>query len=121
DDEAMVVEANDDEDEDEDWDALEAAADEEAKAAEEDRGALAARRSVRSRKPRDEVFPMVGEGPEPLRLRKRLLETLAGIREGAVCARLLVGAAELAEQLGEPDEARSLYRRALDADPRDVV
>src|SRR5690606_3806709 len=115
----LVIEASEDEDEDEDWEALEAA---EAEAqAEEDRGAQAARRTVRSRKPRDEVFPMVGDGPEVLRLRRRLLERLTSTREGALRARLLVGAAEVAEQLGEADAARSLYRQALDADPSDVV
>jgi lipopolysaccharide biosynthesis regulator YciM len=117
----MAVEA-DDEDE-EDWEALEAEADAQAAAAKvaADRGALAARRSVRSRKPRDEVFPMVGDGPDALRLRQRVLETLAKPREGGVRARLLVGAAELAEQLGETDRARELYVGALEADPTDVV
>src|SRR5690606_22919859 len=58
--------------------------------------------------------------PEALRLRRRLLERLTSTREGALRARLLVGAAEVAEQLGEADAARSLYRQALDADPSDV-
>src|SRR5690606_31910057 len=100
--EALIVQAGESDGEEferEDWEALEAAADAEARAVEEDRGALAARRTVRSRKLREEVFPMVGHGPDALRLRKRLLETLAADRQGAVCARLLVGAAELAEQL----------------------
>ena len=119
-DEEMVFEAGEDEDDDVDWDALEAEQ-EVIVEAEPDRGALAARRSVRSRKPRDEVFPMVGDGPDALRLRKRLLLSLGGSREGSVRARLLVSAAELAEQVGEADDAREAYRGALEADPTDVV
>ncbi|HJL16177.1 MAG TPA: hypothetical protein RMH99_10995 [Sandaracinaceae bacterium LLY-WYZ-13_1] len=123
DEDELLVEAGElDEDE---WAAIAEAEAAEAEAAPApgapDRGALAARRSVRSRKPRDEVFPMVGGGAEALRLRKRLLANLAERREGGVRARLLVSAAELAEQLGEGDEARALYRGALETDPTDVV
>ncbi|MEC7525602.1 MAG: hypothetical protein VYE22_37315 [Myxococcota bacterium] len=108
---------------DEEWAEIEAAeaAEQEAAAAAPDRGALAARRSVRSRKPRQESFPMVGDGPEAMRLRMRLLRDLAESKEGPVRARLLVGAAELAEQLGEGEDARDGYRAALEADPSDVV
>lgn len=120
-----TAEGEDDDWEDEDWDAIEAAeAEEAAKAAAQaaqDRGALAARRSVRSRKPRDETFPMVGGGVEALRLRKKLLTDLASQKSGAVKARLLTSAAELCEQLGEADEARALYRQALSEDRTDVV
>ncbi len=120
----FTVEATEGEDDDEDWEDVEAQAEQPEQAAardRSDRGALAARRSVRSRKPRDEVFPMVGEGTDALKLRKRLLTTLAQTRDGGRRARLLVGAAELSEQLGDSDEARELYRSALDADPTDVV
>ena len=109
---------------DEEWaeiEAAEAAQEEVVVEAEPDRGALAARRSVRSRKPRQESFPMVGSGPDALRLRVRLLRDLAESKQGAVRARLLVGAAELAEQLGEVEDARAAYRAALEADPQDVV
>ncbi|HBQ19013.1 MAG TPA: hypothetical protein DEF51_50440, partial [Myxococcales bacterium] len=64
---------------------------------------------------------MVGSGPDALRLRVRLLRDLAESKQGAVRARLLVGAAELAEQLGEVEDARAAYRAALEADPQDVV
>ncbi|MFK7990298.1 MAG: hypothetical protein AB8I08_30030 [Sandaracinaceae bacterium] len=123
DEDALVVEAGD-EDED-DWDdeawAEIAAAEEAADAEADDRGAQAARRSVRSRKPRDEVFPMVGGSPEALRLRRRLLLALAPERGGGERARLLVSAAELAEKLGDAEDAAAHYREAYEADPEDVI
>ncbi len=120
----LIVDASaedDDEWSDEDWEAIEAAEAEQQRQAEQDRGAMAARRSVRSRKPRDESFPMVDGGAEALRLRRRLLMSLAESRDGGIRARLLVSAAELAEQLGDADGARELYRSAIEADPADVV
>ncbi len=124
----------DDDWDDEDWAAIEAAeaeadaaaaaaaaADAASAPAANDRGAVAARRTVRSRKPRDERFPLIGDGPEALRLRLRLLKSLAENRQGQVRARLLVGAAELAEQTGDADEARELYVQALASDPTDLV
>lgn len=106
------------EEEDEDWEAIEAA---EAEQAARDRGAIAARRSVRSRKPREESFPMVGDGPDVLRLRHRLLTHLASARQGGIAARLYAAAAEISEQLGETADARALYKKAIEADPTDVV
>ncbi len=124
--ESTETDEGDEDWDDEDWEAIEAAEAAEAAAAQaaqaaQDRGAIAARRSVRSRKPRDETFPMVGDGIEALRLRKRLLTTLAAQKTGAVKARILTSAAELCEQLGDADEARALYRQALNEDRTDVV
>ncbi|MBX3273311.1 MAG: hypothetical protein KF729_23815 [Sandaracinaceae bacterium] len=122
--EMVVAAAGDDGDWDEDELAAIEAAEREAEAqAREarDRGAEAARRSVRSRKPRDEHFPMVGDGGEALRLRRRLLEKMAEARDGELAARLHVAAAEIAEQLGEADDARALYEEALEEAPDDVV
>ncbi len=86
-----------------------------------DKGAQAAMRSVRSRKPRKETFALVGNTPAALRSRRDLLRELANGASGSTKARLLVACAEIAEQLGEGEDAHDLYESARAADPRDVV
>ncbi|MBX3251688.1 MAG: hypothetical protein KF901_31210, partial [Myxococcales bacterium] len=87
----------------------------------QDRGAAAASRTVRHRKPRDERFPYVGRDAETARRRAALLLELADRREGVSRARLASAAAELFERVGATEDAQSAYTQALDADPRDVV
>ena len=86
-----------------------------------DAGALAARRTVRRRKPREEHLPLVGQGAEVLRQRRDLLRELASRAESAGRARCWVAAAELSEQLGDGEAAQREYGEALAADPRDVL
>jgi tetratricopeptide (TPR) repeat protein/uncharacterized protein HemY len=86
-----------------------------------DAGAEAARRSVRGRKKRPETFPLVGVTREALTARRGLLEALAHSAIGAQKAQLLTSAAELAQQVGEPEEALQLLARAHEADPHDAV
>lgn len=87
----------------------------------DDRGAAAALRTVRSRKPRKESFPLVGRSTEAVAARRALLEALAHKATGGAKARLLTAAAELCEQLGDPSAARVLYASAREADPQDPV
>ncbi len=90
-------------------------------AARPDAGAEAARRTVRGRKKRPETFPLVGVTREALTARRELLEALAHSAIGAQKAQLLTSAAELAQQVGEPEEALQLLARAHEADPHDAV
>ncbi|AKF08213.1 hypothetical protein [Sandaracinus amylolyticus] len=92
-----------------------------AAAAARDRGAAAARRTVRSRKPRVEVFPLVGRGADALAARRDLLLRLAEGRSGSQRARLLLAAAELDHQLGRADDAREHTLLAREADASDPV
>ncbi|MBW2460493.1 MAG: hypothetical protein JRH11_02520, partial [Deltaproteobacteria bacterium] len=108
-------------DEDEDEDAHEQSARSRSVVPAGDAGAQTAARTVRNRKPRVEVFPLVGRSPDAMRARVALLQTLATKATGSPRARLLVAAAELSEQLGEGDVATGLYGDAHEADPRDVV
>ena len=86
-----------------------------------DRGAIAARLSVRSRKPRKEHFPLVGRTPAHLAARAEFLETLAGKAKGAHASRLFVAAAELRRAIGGADAAaaEALLDRAVEAAPTD--
>ncbi|UJR79184.1 hypothetical protein [Sandaracinus amylolyticus] len=86
-----------------------------------DRGAAAARRTVRSRKPRVEVFPLVGRGADALGARRDLLLRLAEGRTGSARARLLLAAAEIDHQLGRADDAREHTLLAREADATDPV
>ena len=86
-----------------------------------DRGAQAARRTVKYRKPREEHMALVGRSPDALRARAQLLRALADERRGSARSRLLTAAAEMCERLGEADEARELYREARKADPNDPI
>ncbi|MDH5490373.1 MAG: hypothetical protein OEY14_00220, partial [Myxococcales bacterium] len=89
----------------------------------QDQGAATARRTVRYRKPRREHFPLVGSGPDALRARKALILDLAHASSTRPKARakLLVSAAEIAEQLGEPAEASEHLVAARAADPSDLM
>jgi tetratricopeptide (TPR) repeat protein len=86
-----------------------------------DRGAAAARRSVRSRKPRVEHFPFVGRSKAALEARSELLSALAEVSESTAKARLFVAAAELDLQRGERDAAAEKVHAARGADSRDVA
>ncbi len=81
--------------------------------AREDRGAKAALRTVRSRKPRTERLPLVGMDESALRARVELLMALAQRKSAAERASLLVQAAELCEQLDDRQRARELYGQAI--------
>ena len=70
-----------------------------------DRGAIAARASVRSRKPRKELFPLVGRTSAHAAARADLLDALAKNAAGVRRARLLVSAAELRREAGQPSDA----------------
>ncbi len=83
----------------------------------EDRGAAAALRTVRARKPRSENLPLVG-GDEPARrARAAMLQALAKKRTGRTEAQLLTQAAALHEEVGDTTAGRALYEEALAADP----
>jgi cellulose synthase operon protein C len=86
-----------------------------------DQGAVAARRTVRYRKPREEHFPLVGRTREALHARRELLCHLAESSQGPHAATLWVTAGELSEQLGDFDRAHDLYRSARGANERDLV
>lgn len=86
-----------------------------------DRGAAAARRSVRSRKPRVEHFPLVGRSKAALEARSELLSALADVSTSAAKARLFVAAAELDLERGQKEVALEKVHAAREADPRDVV
>jgi tetratricopeptide (TPR) repeat protein len=87
--------------------------------AQSDRGAMAARFSVRSRKPRKELFPLVGRTPQHRLARAELLESLATKSKGPHAARLLVSAAELRRGTDTEGQIDGLLARALDAAPTD--
>jgi Flp pilus assembly protein TadD len=84
-----------------------------------DRGAETAKRTVRRRKPRREVLPLVGTGASASRARVELLVALAEGASKPHRARLLASAAELCERTGN---ARSveLYDRAHREAERDL-
>lgn len=86
-----------------------------------DRGAQAARRSVRSRKPRKELFPLVGHSDTARRAQLELLTQLAEKSTGAKAARILATAADLAGASGDAELASSLRARARAADVSDVL
>jgi len=86
-----------------------------------DRGAATALRTVRTRKPRAERFPLVGRSDDALRARAMLLVDLAERAQGGARARLLSAAAEMLTQLGHGDDARALWLQAREADPGDVL
>jgi hypothetical protein len=88
-----------------------------------DRGAQAARRTVRSRKPRREVFPLVGRQPSALAARAEMLELSAQTESisAASRARALLAAAELRLQLGELDAVEPLVLRAHELDPSSLA
>ncbi|MEM8609516.1 MAG: hypothetical protein AAGF92_20610 [Myxococcota bacterium] len=86
-----------------------------------DTGAQAAQRTVFQHAPRHESLPLVGNDADAQRRRIVLLSALADRSAGSARARLLAGAAELHDQLGETDAAIAAYRLALESDARDVV
>ncbi|MBT8480764.1 MAG: hypothetical protein HKP36_04195 [Myxococcales bacterium] len=86
-----------------------------------DPGALAAQRTLLERRPREEALPLVGETPEAMKRRVKLLEALGRRAVGSACARLLTSAGELCERLEAYDAAGRHYAQALSADARDVV
>ena len=86
-----------------------------------DTGAQAAQRTVFQHASRKQTLPLVGDERASKARRITLLRSLAERKSGSIRARLLTSAGELYEQLGEPDQALLVYRRALDADARDVV
>lgn len=80
----------------------------------EDRGAQAARRTVRARKPRVEVLPLVGRTRDATRSRIALMEQLAEeSSDERAKHRAWLTASELAAELGEEDEAADFLARAL--------
>ncbi len=86
-----------------------------------DCGAQAAHRTVFQHRSREEALPLVGDAPETKVRRIELLEALAEHTVGSSRARLLTSAAELHEQLGNPENAVRSYERALQSDARDVI
>jgi hypothetical protein len=86
-----------------------------------DAGAQAAQRTVFQHRSRQEDLPLVGDSPETKSRRIELLEALVQRAVGSARARLLTSAAELHEQLGNPEGAARSYERALQSDARDVV
>lgn len=86
-----------------------------------DLGAQAAKRTVKYRKPRNEILPLVGKSPEALQARVELLRALAEKRRGKERSRLLSAAATLEAELGNSDSIDAYYRQAREADPTDLV
>lgn len=88
-----------------------------------DRGAQAARRTVRARKPRREVFPLVGRQRPALAARAEMLEIVAADEStsSGSRARALLAAGELRLWLGEVDAAAALAERAVSLDPGSVA
>ena len=86
-----------------------------------DRGAQAARRSVRSRKPRMEHFPLVGHDENARRAQLDLLGRLATKSTGRMAGRALATAAEIANTLGDAAGANAFRERARMADPADIL
>jgi hypothetical protein len=88
-----------------------------------DRGAQAARRTVRSRKPRREVFPLLGRQLPALTARAELLEASARAQTVSAPskARALLAAAELRLQAGELVAVESLVARAYELDASSVA
>jgi len=86
-----------------------------------DRGAAAARRTVRQRRAEQEDLPLVGAGPLAVRTRRALLLELASRSSGRARAELLVAAAELSALLSEPERIQPLLADARRADPEHVV
>jgi len=82
----------------------------------EDRGAAAALRTVRTRKPRVESLPLVGGDERARRARASMLQALAKQRTGRAAAQLLTQAAALHEEIGDTTTAATLYDAALAAD-----
>ncbi len=87
----------------------------------DDIGARTAQRTVFQDASRHGALPLVGDDREAKKRRIELLDALAERSAGSTRARLLTGAAELCEQLGEVDRAVERYRRAHESDARDVV
>lgn len=83
----------------------------------EDRGAVAALRTVRSRKPRVDNLPLVGGDARSRLARAGMLRALADKRSGRQAGLLLTQAASLHEELGDHSKALELYRAALKAEP----
>ncbi|MFO0683084.1 MAG: hypothetical protein U0234_13595 [Sandaracinus sp.] len=86
-----------------------------------DRGAQAARRSVRSRKPRRELFPLVGKDENARRAQIDLLSRLAEKARGVSAARLFTTIAELAETIGDGATAGRARERARASAPNDIL
>jgi tetratricopeptide (TPR) repeat protein len=86
-----------------------------------DRGAQAARRSVRTRKPRKEHFPLVGHDENARRAQLELLARLAARGTGSTTARALATAADVANAIGDGPMAASLREKARAADPHDIL
>ncbi len=85
-----------------------------------DQGAATAKRTVGQRKPRKERYAFVGHDTDTQRRRRKLLEKLAEGAEGTPKARLLVAAAEIAEALGDIEDARAAMEQAREIDPSDL-
>src|SRR5262249_31197699 len=83
----------------------------------EDRGALAALRTIRSQKRRAEQLPLAAQAAEGVRARLDLLCALAEKRPPRRAAELLMAAGELAEELADLERARALYTQALERAP----
>lgn len=88
-----------------------------------DRGAQTARRTLKSRKPRREFFPLVGRQPAAAIARAEMLEEAASNTTLSTHERAsaLLAAAELRLQAGDAEGARTLAARSTDADESHVA
>jgi hypothetical protein len=86
-----------------------------------DPGAQAAQRTLFGRAPRHSTLPLVGRDLDSKRRRVALLDALADRAAGSSKARILTSAAELSEQIADPEGALERYQSAQAADARDVV
>lgn len=83
----------------------------------EDKGALAALRTIRSRRRHVEQLPLASADAVGKRARLGLLLALSERRPPAQAAELLIAAAELAESLEDVEQAKRLYQQALERAP----
>ncbi len=88
-----------------------------------DRGAQAARRTLKARKPRREFFPLVGRQPAAAMARAEMLEEASRNAKLSPLERAsaLVAAAELRLRAGDAEGARAVALRSTDADESHVT
>jgi predicted Zn-dependent protease len=86
-----------------------------------DPGATAARRGLPRRARPGEQPTLAGTDAAAEQARAALLTELGERTRGAGAAELYCGAAELWERLGDPQRAATLYARARESDPGDLV
>lgn len=91
------------------------------RASSDDAGAAIAKRTVAYRKPRQEVFPLVGSSADALRARREMLVELARSADAPSRARLLLACAEISQQLGDRIGSSDALVEAYEADPKDLA